>query len=65
MENEEPKVGVKLGNACPVTDGTCPRDCGFPVHFTVTRAKQEPIVDEFQLGSQQSQDTEECESCSA
>ena len=31
------------GKICPITDGTCPRDCGYPAHATIVRAKKNKL----------------------
>ena len=28
------------GKICPITDGTCDRQCGYGAHATITRAKK-------------------------
>lgn len=28
---------------CPITDGTCPRNCGYGAHITINRAKKNKI----------------------
>jgi len=37
------KEPVYKGKICPITDGTCPRDCGYGAHATITRARKNII----------------------